>query len=73
MMTPQEISALLREHGSENRLEGLDENAEVSDASQERTELLSAVLTTCRDAWSSQSEELDVIAENLGDGSRDSE
>ncbi|KAK2602017.1 hypothetical protein QQS21_004443 [Conoideocrella luteorostrata] len=70
-MTPQEVAALLHEHGSSHVSKASIDSLESNDAQQERTELLASVLTSCRDLWSTKSEDLDLIAEKLGDGSRD--
>ncbi|EFY89206.1 hypothetical protein MAC_04793 [Metarhizium acridum CQMa 102] len=70
-MTPQEVAALLQEYGSCHKQSGLEDSLEPSDIPLKRTELLSNVLAACRDAWSTKSEQLDLIAEKLGDGIRD--
>lgn len=72
-MTPQEIAALLQQHGSNRKPNDSHEPSEQPDSRLERTELLSDVLASCKDAWSTKSEQLDLIAEKLGDGSRDGE
>ncbi|KND86945.1 hypothetical protein TOPH_08426 [Tolypocladium ophioglossoides CBS 100239] len=70
-MTPQDIEALLQQHGSGQSQYEHDEASEPAGAPEQRTALLSPVLSACRDAWSSRSDELDVMAQKLGDGSRD--
>ncbi|KHO01612.1 Armadillo-type fold protein [Metarhizium album ARSEF 1941] len=70
-MTPQEVAAILQEYGSDDNQEELDGPSRQSDIRLRRTELLSKVLATCKDAWSTKSELLDLVAEKLGDGSRD--
>ncbi|KAG6022470.1 hypothetical protein E4U41_002249 [Claviceps citrina] len=71
-MTPQEVAVLLHEHGSGRGnvdAEGPPDSLHV-DRRQQRTDLLAAVLSSCRDLWSTESEELDLMAEKLADGSR---
>lgn len=72
-MTPQEVAALLQEYGGGHKQSGLEGSSDPSDIRLKRAELLSNVLAACRDAWSTKSEQLDLIAEKLGDGSRDGE
>ncbi|PNY26395.1 Uncharacterized protein TCAP_03676 [Tolypocladium capitatum] len=71
-MTPQDIEALLQRHGSGQSQE-YDEASEPAGAREQRMTLLSPVLGACQDAWSSRSDEIDVMAQKLGDGSRDGE
>ncbi|POR32179.1 Uncharacterized protein TPAR_07604 [Tolypocladium paradoxum] len=70
-MTPQDIEALLQQHGSSQSQDEYDEASEPAGAREQRTAVLSAVLSACQDAWSSRSDQIDVIAQKLGDGSRD--
>ncbi|KFG80183.1 hypothetical protein MANI_013169 [Metarhizium anisopliae] len=70
-MTPQEVATLLQEYGGGDKQSGLEGSSDPSDIRLKRAELLSNVLAACRDAWSTKSEQLDLIAEKLGDGSRD--
>ncbi|KAK5995309.1 hypothetical protein PT974_03711 [Cladobotryum mycophilum] len=70
-LTPQDIADLLQREGSNVHPDKYDEDSETDEAMQRRTELLIPVLATCQEVWTSGSEEIDVIAEKLGDGSRD--
>jgi hypothetical protein len=70
-MTPQEVAVLLQEYGSSRGAGASGGPSDESDLG--RAELISDVLATCKEAWSTGSEELDSIAEKLGDGSRDGE
>ncbi|KAG5926947.1 hypothetical protein E4U42_002766 [Claviceps africana] len=70
-MTPQEVAVLLQEHGSSRGQTGSEAAGDAEAVRRQRTERLAAVLSSCRDLWSTDSEELDLIAEKLGDGSRD--
>lgn len=72
-MTPREVAVLLQEHGSSRERVEADSASELDSLLQERTDLLAAVLSSCKHLWSTKSEELDSIAEKLGDGSRDGE
>lgn len=72
-MTPQEIAALLQEHGGSRDVEDVDEVTKIDDSHQKRTNLLSDVLATCKEAWTSNSIDIEAIAEKLADGSRDGE
>lgn len=72
-MTPQEVAALLQEYGGGDKQSRLEGSSDPSDIRLKRAGLLSHVLAACRDAWSTKSEQLDLIAEKLGDGSRDGE
>lgn len=71
MLTPDDIAALLQKHGSGVAPDDYDEASESADANQNRTELLKPVLETCEESWASGSEVIDLIAQKLGDGSRD--
>ncbi|KZZ99423.1 Armadillo-type fold protein [Moelleriella libera RCEF 2490] len=70
-MTPQELKALLDEHGS--RKENEASRPEGTAREQSRADLLlgGGVLSRCRELWSTQSDELDSLAEILANGSRD--
>ncbi|KAG6003148.1 hypothetical protein E4U21_002302 [Claviceps maximensis] len=70
-MTPQEVAVLLQEYGSSRGLMDAEAVRDTNAVRQQRTEVLAAVLSSCRHLWSTKSEELDLIAEKLGDGSRD--
>ena len=72
-MTPQEIEALLQQHGSGQSQDEYDEASETAGAREQRTTLLLPVLSACQDAWSARSDEMDAMAQKLGDGSRDGE
>lgn len=68
-----DIAALIEKGGSGVPQDEYDETSEPAGARQKRTELLQEVLTTCYELWESQSTELDLIAQKLGDGGRDGE
>ena len=72
-MTPQEIEALLQQHGSGQSQDDYDEASEPAGVREQRKALLAPVLNACQDAWSSRSEALEEMAQKLGDGSRDGE
>lgn len=70
-MTPADIQALF-ESGRQFQGTGEDEDETISDEERaSRTNKLLRVLLTAQHAWMSGSEEIDLIAEKLGDGSRD--
>lgn len=74
-MTPQEIETLLQQNGSGRPRDKYDDDDDVPDSEppagdcERRTALLLPVLSACREAWASKSEELDAMAQKLGDGS----
>ncbi|KAM3511717.1 hypothetical protein MY11210_004607 [Beauveria gryllotalpidicola] len=70
-MTPQEIADLLQREGRVEPTEDYDETLEPEYAVQRRTELLAGVLETCKELRASDQAQLEVVAEKLGDGSRD--
>lgn len=70
-MTPQEIADLLAREGSGLPPGEYDETSDSPEARNRRTELLAPVLSLCQQVWAAGSEEIDSIAEKLGDGSRD--
>ncbi|KAF4504546.1 hypothetical protein G6O67_007988 [Ophiocordyceps sinensis] len=78
-MTPQEIETLLQQNGSGRPRDKYDDDDDVPDSEppagdcERRTALLLPVLSACREAWASKSEELDAMAQKLGDGSRNVE
>ncbi|CAH0052998.1 unnamed protein product [Clonostachys solani] len=68
MLTPDDIALLLKREGSE----GYPGEASDSEAAvQRRTQLLAPVLATCQLAWDSSLSVIDLLAEKIGDGSRD--
>lgn len=73
IMGPEDVAVLLQKEGSGVPQDSYDEANEPADARQKRAGLLSEVLTTCYQLWESQSPELDLVAQKLGDGSRDGE
>jgi hypothetical protein len=73
IMAPKEIEEMLQREGSQVSPDKYDESAETADAHQRRTELLIPVLAACREVWTSGSEEIELMVEKLGDGSRDGE
>lgn len=64
---------MLRREGSQVSPDKYDESTETAGATQRRTELLVPVLAACREVWASGSEEIELMVEKLGDGSRDGE
>lgn len=72
-MAPKEIEEMLLREGSKVAPDRYDEATESVEAHQRRTELLVPVLAACREVWASGSEEVELMVEKLGDGSRDGE
>ena len=72
-MSVDDIAALLSREGSGLTPDEYDESVEQEGALTRRTELLGPVLETCQQLWDTGNEELDVVSEKLGDGSRDGE
>lgn len=72
-MSAHEVAVLLQEHGSSREPSDAGDAPDTNDSRRQRTDLLAAVLSSCRAMWSTKSEELDSVAEALGDGSRDGE
>ena len=72
-MSVEDIAALLSREGSGLTPDEYDESVEQEGARARRTELLAPVLETCQQLWKDGNDELDVVAEKIGDGSRDSE
>lgn len=70
-MSPDDIAALLEREGSGVSQDQYDETLEDEDAREKRTALLSQVLSTCQELWDTKSTDLDLVAQKLGDGSRD--
>ncbi|KAL6890647.1 armadillo-type protein [Trichoderma evansii] len=70
-MSPREIEEMLQREGSQVSPDKYDESTETEGANQRRTELLVPILAACREVWASGSEEIELMVEKLGDGSRD--
>ncbi|KAG6080431.1 hypothetical protein E4U15_003307 [Claviceps sp. LM218 group G6] len=70
-MSAHQVAVLLQEHGSSRGPSDAGDASDTNDCRRQRTDLLAAVLSSCRAMWSTKSEELDSVAEALGDGSRD--
>ena len=75
-MTPDDIARLLQQGGSGASVNEPDEEVPnedglVAGAQSARTQLLSDVLTACKQALELNSEELCLYLEKLADGSRD--
>ncbi|KAJ2960787.1 hypothetical protein NQ176_g11034 [Zarea fungicola] len=71
-MTPQDIADLLQREGSGGQEDDYDETLESGSVVQRRTELLADVLKTCTELLRhADVDQLEVVAEKLGDGSRD--
>jgi len=65
-MTPDDVAAIFA------RKDYLEDDARVSEEGQSsRLEALSPVLSEVRGLWESGSEELDLIVQKIGDGSRE--
>ena len=72
-MSVGEIEAILTNEGSGLTADEYDEVTEDEDLKEKRVNLGKAILGTCQQLWSEGHEELDLVAEKLGDGSRDGE
>ncbi|PTB69189.1 hypothetical protein BBK36DRAFT_1134704 [Trichoderma citrinoviride] len=70
-MAPHEIEDMLRREGSNVSPDKYDESTEPAEARQRRTGLLVPILAACREVWVSEPDELELMVEKLGDGSRD--
>lgn len=70
-MTPQDIADLLQREGSGDSNEEYDQTLEAESVVQRRNDLLADVLKTCTELQTSDRAQLEVVAEKLGDGSRD--
>ncbi|CAM1502396.1 Fc.00g043800.m01.CDS01 [Cosmosporella sp. VM-42] len=70
-LTPEEIAALLQREGSGLSPDDYDETTESEETKKRRTGLLSDVHVACRQALYSNTGDMELIAEKLGDGSRD--
>lgn len=70
-MTADEIASLLQREGSGLTPDEFDESPESDETEQHRVDVLTDVVAECRQLWTSDSEELDVVAQKLADGSRD--
>ncbi|KYK60246.1 hypothetical protein DCS_01383 [Drechmeria coniospora] len=70
-MTPQDIEALLQQHGSGQSQDEYDDSLETESVREHRVAFLSPVLNLCQVLLSAKSSELEIIAQKLGDGSRD--
>jgi hypothetical protein len=72
VLSAADVASLLQREGSGLSVDDYDEASEPTGARQRRAELLADTLATCQTLWQSGSGELDLVAENLGNGSRDS-
>ncbi|UNI22795.1 hypothetical protein JDV02_008651 [Purpureocillium takamizusanense] len=70
-MTPEQLEILLQQYGSNVSQDDYDESSEPAGVREDRVTRLAPVLSICQEAWASRSDELDVLAQKLGDGSRD--
>jgi hypothetical protein len=70
-MGPEDVAALFEREGSGVPLDSYDETSEAPDVRQGRTAALSPILDSCRELWNLQSPDLALIAQKIGDGSRD--
>lgn len=66
-MTPLDIDAIFQSNSSSGG-DGL-----IPEPSFHRSEVLRLVLAVAQDLWQSGSPELDLVAQKIGDGSRDGE
>lgn len=71
VLSPADITSLLQREGSGLSIEDYDEDSQPPGARQRRAELLADTLATCQSLWHSGSGDLDLVAESLGNGSRD--
>ncbi|KAK0388111.1 hypothetical protein NLU13_4355 [Sarocladium strictum] len=71
VLSPADITSLLQREGSGLSIEDYDEDSQPPGARQRRAELLADTLATCQSLWHSGSADLDLVAESLGNGSRD--
>ena len=72
-LSPADVAALLQREGSGLSVSDYDEDSQPPGTRERRTELLADTLATCQSLWHKGSQDLDLVAENLGNGSRDSE
>ena len=77
-MDPEAVQDLLTRQGSGVTPDEYDDLNETDEVIEERTKALVKVLSTCQALWdngseNAKTEELAVIAQKLGDGSRDGE
>ncbi|KAI6784547.1 Rap1 GTPase-GDP dissociation stimulator 1-B-like protein [Emericellopsis cladophorae] len=71
MLSAAEIEDLLANNGSGLTPDEYDEQPETEDVMKNRATLLTPVLETCRQLWDAKSDDLKLVAQRLGDGSRD--
>ncbi|KAF7535081.1 hypothetical protein G7Z17_g13264 [Cylindrodendrum hubeiense] len=70
-MSPEDVAALLQREGSGLSPDAYDETPQPDAARQQRTEALAGILESCQQSLQQGSGQLEAIANNLGDGSRD--
>lgn len=70
-MSAEEIKAVLENEGSGLSPDEYDEANEGEEVKQRRIDLAASMLAACQYYWLGGHQELDRIAEKLGDGSRD--
>lgn len=70
-MTPEEIAALLQREGSGLAPDADEESSGPEEAFRRRVTLLSDVYLTCHRAFYSNTGDIELMAQKLGDGSRD--
>jgi len=73
-MTPDDVERLFRSRVPDNLIEGNDGGEEPAISAEEHDRQVTAlkeVLVTARQQWLAGTESLDLLAEKLGDGSRD--
>ncbi|KAG9254721.1 armadillo-type protein [Emericellopsis atlantica] len=71
MLSAAEIEDLLANNGSGLTPDEYDEQPETEDVMKNRAALLTPVLETCQQLWDAKSDDLKLVAQKLGDGSRD--
>jgi hypothetical protein len=71
ILSPADVASLLQLEGSGLSVDNYDEESQPSGARERRAELLADTLATCQSMWQSGSGDLDLVAESLGNGSRD--
>lgn len=72
-MSAEQISAILANEGSGLTADEYDEVNEGEDVKRRRVDLAKSMLGACQHLWQGGHEELDLVTQKLGDGSRDGE
>lgn len=72
-MGAEEIKSILMKEGSGLSPDEYDDVDESEEVKQRRVDSATSMLAMCQNFWHGNHQELDNIAEKLGDGSRDGE